>query len=260
MTETEWLTSTTFLPMLEFLRGKASDRKLRLLAIASCLRIWDCFTDERSRVAIEAVCKYADGLIDTSALIAARNVADGVPRWKEEGTRRSDLRHWKQWASEAALACCALNSYPPLDRPVPQHEYFTTTPASVANVLAALKVWNEEEERLVRGEGGANQGDDWVELLWDNTRMQEYKAQADFLRDIFGNPFRPITIDPTWLTSTVLALANGIYSEKAFDRMAILADALQDSGCSNEEVLNHCRSDGVHVRGCFVVDKLLGKE
>ncbi len=77
---------------------------------------------------------------------------------------------------------------------------------------------------------------------------------------IFGNPFRPISLEPSWLTSTVQALATGIYEEKAFDRMPILADALQDAGCNSEELLNHCRGEGVHVRGCFVVDLILGKQ
>ena len=84
-------------------------------------------------------------------------------------------------------------------------------------------------------------------------------AQCDLLRDIFGNPFRPVSVDPAWLTSDVLALARGIYDDKAFDRMPILADALQDAGCADPDVLNHCRGDGPHVRGCWVVDLLLGK-
>jgi hypothetical protein len=81
-----------------------------------------------------------------------------------------------------------------------------------------------------------------------------------FVRDIFGNPFRPAKIAPEWLTSTVVALATGIYKERAFDRMPILADALQDAGCDNTDVLNHCRTDAPHVRGCWVIDFLLGKE
>jgi hypothetical protein len=80
------------------------------------------------------------------------------------------------------------------------------------------------------------------------------------LRDIFGNPFRPITLDPRWLTSSVLDLAGAIYEERAFERVPILADALMDAGCENEDILDHCRGDGVHVRGCWVVDLLLGKE
>jgi len=81
-----------------------------------------------------------------------------------------------------------------------------------------------------------------------------------FYRDIFGNPFRPITVHPSWLTSTVLTLAEGIYTERAFDRLPILADALQDAGCDNEDILSHCRSEGPHVKGCWAVDLLLGKQ
>jgi hypothetical protein len=84
--------------------------------------------------------------------------------------------------------------------------------------------------------------------------------QSCFLRDIFGNPFHAVAINPSWLTSTVLTLAEGIYDERAFDRLPILADALQDAGCENADILNHCRSAGPHVRGCWVVDLLLGKE
>ena len=86
------------------------------------------------------------------------------------------------------------------------------------------------------------------------------QVEVSVIRDIFGNPFRPATLDPSWLTSTVVALARGIYEERAFDRMPILADALQDAGCDNEDVLNHCRGPGPHVRGCWVVDLVLGKE
>jgi hypothetical protein len=87
----------------------------------------------------------------------------------------------------------------------------------------------------------------------------DYPAQAALLRDIFGNPFRPAALDPAWRTGTVLALARGIYEDRAFDRMPILADALQDAGCTDEDVLGHCRGPGPHVRGCWVVDLVLGK-
>ncbi|VTR98013.1 Uncharacterized protein (Fragment) OS=uncultured bacterium PE=4 SV=1 [Gemmata massiliana] len=74
-----------------------------------------------------------------------------------------------------------------------------------------------------------------------------------------GNPFRPVTFDSSWLTSTVSALAAGIYTESAFDRLPILADALQDAGCDNEDILTHFRSDGPHVKGCWALDLVLGK-
>lgn len=86
------------------------------------------------------------------------------------------------------------------------------------------------------------------------------RLQAAFIRDIFGNPFRPVTLDSTWRTSDVVALARGIYEDRAFDRMPILADALQDAGCDRADVLNHCRELGPHVRGCWAVDAVLNKE
>jgi hypothetical protein len=79
------------------------------------------------------------------------------------------------------------------------------------------------------------------------------------IREVFGNPFRRVAADPAWLTSTVASLAEGIYAERAFDRLPILADALQDAGCENAEVLGHCSGPGPHVRGCWVIDLLLGK-
>jgi hypothetical protein len=87
----------------------------------------------------------------------------------------------------------------------------------------------------------------------------ERAAQISLLRDIFGSPFRPVTLDPSWLTSTVTALAHGIYADRAFDRLPILADALQDAGCDHPDVLAHCRGPGPHARGCWVVDLILGK-
>ena len=78
------------------------------------------------------------------------------------------------------------------------------------------------------------------------------------LRETFGNPFRRIKPNRGWLTPGVLALARGIYDERAFDRMPILADALRDAGCSEEQILGHCRGPGPHVRGCWVVDLVLG--
>ncbi|WP_246173508.1 hypothetical protein [Limnoglobus roseus] len=87
----------------------------------------------------------------------------------------------------------------------------------------------------------------------------EREEQGPLLRDIFGNPFRPVTFSPAWLTPTAVGLAQAIYEDRAFDRLPILADALQDAGCEDEAILGHCRGDGPHVRGCWVVDGVLGK-
>jgi hypothetical protein len=87
----------------------------------------------------------------------------------------------------------------------------------------------------------------------------EKKEQAVLLRDIFARPGPPM-LDPAWLTSTVTSLAQAIYADRAFDRMPILADALEDAGCTDASILEHCRGGGEHVRGCWVVDLLTGRE
>jgi hypothetical protein len=101
--------------------------------------------------------------------------------------------------------------------------------------------------------------------LSSNARRQsaannEPAVQARLLRCIFGNPYRPVSVGPSWLTSTAVALAEGIYADRTFDRLPILADALEDAGCGHADILAHCRGDGPHARGCWVVDLLLGKE
>ncbi len=123
---------------------------------------------------------------------------------------------------------------------------------------------------------GKLDGTDWIQLGEDafaaavttarlvsgarDDNMIPRREQADLIRCIFGDPFRPVAVDPNWLTSDVLTLAKGIYDDKAFDRLPILADALQDAGCADEALLAHCRDGGSHVRGCWAVDLVLGKE
>lgn len=78
-------------------------------------------------------------------------------------------------------------------------------------------------------------------------------------RDVTGNPFRPVAFRPTWLTSDVVGLSGAIDATGYFDRLPILADALEEAGCTSENVLRHCREQDVHVRGCWVIDNLLGR-
>jgi hypothetical protein len=87
--------------------------------------------------------------------------------------------------------------------------------------------------------------------------------QANLLRDIFGNPFRPITLEPSWLTwhgGLLVSMGQRMYDSRDFSDMPVLADALEEAGCQDQDILGHCRSGGEHVRGCWVVDLLLGKE
>jgi len=87
----------------------------------------------------------------------------------------------------------------------------------------------------------------------------EAKAQTAMVRDIIRYPAPRVSMVTAWFTGNVTGLAETIYAERAFDRMPILADALEDAGCTNEEILTHCRGGGEHVRGCWVVDVILGK-
>ena len=83
------------------------------------------------------------------------------------------------------------------------------------------------------------------------------------IREIGGNPFQPITVEPAWLAwngETVVALARTIAAEKRFKDMPILADALEDAGCTSTAITDHCRGPGLHTRGCWLIDLLLAKQ
>ena len=125
---------------------------------------------------------------------------------------------------------------------------------TVAFAASAARVTCDQDSRNL-GIGVCN-GVGWVV---GRCPSADYPAQATLLRDIFGNPFRPVVADPAWLTPTVRSIAGAIYNDRAFDRLPILADALEEAGCTNADVLLHCRQPGEHVRGCWVVDLMLGK-
>jgi hypothetical protein len=229
MTEAEWLAATDPTPMLEFLKGKASDRKLRL-TLCAIGRLWpDIDVREEDVASLQVAEKYADGELSLNEVNAVRNKQ-----------KRVQFRHLHgpvliRWSSQ--LLC-------------PRKMLVQSCFELCARTLRARIVEITDDP------------------TWERDRRQrhdlfgrERPAFAALLRDIFGPlPLCPATITPTWLTSTVVSLAHGIYADRAFDRLPILADALQDAGCENADILTHCRSDGPHVRGCWVVDLVLGKE
>ena len=223
MTEAEWLECNDPTPMLEFLREKASDRKLRLFAVACCRRVWHLLVDERSREAVDVAERFADGAATDQELEDAKSNA-----WEfslhivHEDERFFDL---DQNALDAA------------DAPAWAAEWSVDYGSEYGG--CPLRVVVATQRALGTAEGN---------------------TQADLVRCIFGNPFRPVTIDPAWLTPGVVELARTIYEDRAFDRMPELADALEQAGCANPDILAHCREPGPHVRGCWMVDLLLGKE
>jgi hypothetical protein len=219
MTEAEWLGCEDPTPMLAFLRRKAGARKMRLFACACCRRFWELAPDV-CRGLIELAERYAD----------KRYTGDRI-------TQRE--------ATEALNAAqkCARGQLPgPKCAFVAADRLLRFQMEGGAAVWAARAVLNDARDELA-----------------ETARVAERAVQAALMRDVVGNPLNPASIDSAWLTSTVVALAQGIYAERAFDRMPILADALQDAGCDNNTILEHCRGSGPHCRGCWVVDLILGK-
>jgi hypothetical protein len=94
--------------------------------------------------------------------------------------------------------------------------------------------------------------------LWVFTEANDRTLQMSLLRDIFGNLFRHHAPQPSSVSPSVASLAQAIYNEQDFGRVTVLADALERAGCNDENILTHCRDSGPHVRGCWVIDLLLG--
>jgi hypothetical protein len=210
MTEAEWMACTNPTPMWWFVEGKASARRLRLVACACCRRIWHLLS-ERSKQLVEAAEQLADGLITAEE--------------SEEFLRRgSEVDRIPLGIDEYSVTRSALISHSAITRAVPS--------------LAAS----------------------FVEVL-GGSRKEEASCQCVLVRDILGNPFHPVpTLDPGWLRwndGTVRSMAQTVYDERAFGRLPVLADALEDAGCADVVLLGHLRDPGVHVRGCWALDLIL---
>jgi hypothetical protein len=216
MDEQGWLACADPRPMLQFLRGKASDRKLRLFACASCRAIRD-----------------SQHLLGPSTLTVAERYADGLASDQDLATERR------------RNACFPEERWPLA--PFPYE--------------------------------GAREAVDWLTHARDTVKIdpdasRHFPFDLDkvlqrsvlFLREIFGNPFGPVSLDPALRTPVVLALATAAYDNRIMparvlepDRLAVLADALEESGCAGADLLHHLRGPGPHVRGCWPLDLLLAR-
>jgi hypothetical protein len=212
MNETQWLACTEAEKMLGSL-PKATERKLRLFAVAACRRFqwsWDR--------AVETAENYADALVSQRELMELR----------------------------MALLQNASTMYRHME------------PEDV-----------EAAEALIRAVTEAHAAEAALLVVETATTELQRVTLCDLLREIFGNPFHPVTISPsclTWNDGTIPRLTQTTYDRRilpacTFDkaRLAILADALEEGGCTDEQILTHLRSDGEHYRGCWVLDLLLGK-
>ncbi len=136
------------------------------------------------------------------------------------------------------------------DRPRPWDEFESELYARPGNWRFAHILWPTDTNGVVKALRKL--------VAFNHTTLADYPLRL--IHEVIGNPFRPVTFSPSWRTSTVVALAAQMYESRDFGAMPILADALQDAGCDNADVLEHCRGPEPHVRGCWVVDLVLGKQ
>jgi hypothetical protein len=225
-----WLTCRDPERMLRALPEPPSERKLLLVGVAACRAASDLFTDDRCRAAVEVAERFADGAASEAEL------AD---------------------AQQQATVALTLTIGPPGSAPRPHRTRQGRNTSWAAFHLAS--VWRRDDRTP------DNTRENVAEALayLQNARRGRYratrKAQVQLVRDVFGHPFRAVPFDPDWRTATARGLARAVYAERAFDRLPILADALEDAGCDSPDVLAHCRGEGPHARGCWVVDLVLGK-
>jgi hypothetical protein len=194
--------------------------------VACCRRIWQLLPDERSRQAVEVAERYADAQATEEELEAASAAA------------------WAVWDADREPDSAGKGNSDGRDDAFPSGAWLAAYNAAIPPGGAAPAFVAPHE---MAREATANS-------------ETEGAAQCVLLRDLFGNPFRPVAVDPGWLTPEVVHLAQSIYDDRAFDHLPALADALEEAGWTNADLLNHCRQPGPHVRGCWVLDLVLGKE
>jgi hypothetical protein len=227
MTEHEWLTAERPWEMLSFARESAGARKLRLFACGCGRAVLNEFAPgvaERTLVAAEL---FADGELKTETLERVRHTLDA-----SVNSALRDARRTMSGYLSHLLDACRAASY--VGDPVVVAQ---NAALSAARAAADVQPGDNDEPRDM----GA-----------------EFAAQCELLRCIVGNPFAPVAFDPAWRTSDAVALAQSMYESRDFSAMPILADALQEAGCENEQVLTHCREPRDHARGCWVCDAVLG--
>jgi hypothetical protein len=231
--ENDWIFSTDPDEMLRALTGKRklTPRKQRLFCVGCCRQILDAM-EEVCRRAVEMAERYADGEATLEEMTAARDA--GMRRNRSRFDIHGFIRAMKspEKAAQTGMARRCWEATEATTRPR------APVPGKVIQAVGISQIFLETQ-----GSFG----------------FKDSPALAGVLRDVAGNPFRPPTFDPVWRTANVAGLAGTIYQQRTFDRMPILGDALEEAGCTDPAMLAHCREAGPHVRGCWVLDLLLGK-
>jgi hypothetical protein len=242
--------------MLESLRGKASDRKLRLLACACCRAALRVIPDADCRRGID----LAEQIADKSA--SDQEAGQFIPSFQ------SKAREAEEWAICEARSQIRGGWW---SRGQGPEKYLGYESGHEALTAAALSLFSQAVGSSL---GAAGEWRQSVEAARSAMSQIEYPIEeylCEVLACLFGNPFKPSPPLPpsvlAWNGGTVRRIAQGIYDDRRLPegtldtgRLAILADALLDAGCDDDELIRHCRSEGPHVRGCWAVDFILGKE
>ena len=216
MTEQDWLQVGDPISMLEYVQASATDRKLRLFSIACYRAWWDKIEDENAKLVVEFAERLADEKLTKRERKLHNELFDDMFGDSEDGQ-----------LFVGGLTSDSMH-----------HTYHVVVEAYGSNAASVIS-------KLVLDS-----------FAWGRARPKERRRQCNDIRDIFGNPFRPMTFDPKWQTPTVTAMAQAMYEDRDFTAMPILGDALEEAGCINEDILQHCRGMSGHVRGCWVVDLL----
>jgi len=271
MTEQEWLECSDPREMLaEALLGRASERKLRLFACACCRAAPRLPPGGQALRGVGVAERLADGLApDAEVATAAADVE--VMLYQADQDRATALEDYHDEAgslcrcpsceAEAAARWRAKNSR--ADGEMGYRSLQASIVAEAAGLVA---------EAVGHALGPASGLLDAVGAVCAAARQvaQPIEPQlGSLVRDLFGNPFRPARLAPAWVAwngGTVPRLAQAAYDERALPegtldpaRLAVQADALEEAGCRDADVLSHLRGPGPHVRGCWVIDLLLGK-
>jgi hypothetical protein len=237
--------------MLAFLSGRWTRRKATLYLCAGLRFLWDLLYAKDSRFAVEMAERAADGAASEDDIRRAKWYAE-CPTFgydfEPESIRKFHAEYG--WHGSGVLRLIEMGVYTEEDLQGDQRlgDERVRNRLLCAAGIAESALYVKEVEFATELLGALSLLEDW--------------PKGWLVREVAGNPFRPARIDPAWLSwngETVVHIARSIYDERAFGRLPILADALEDAGCDDTDILNHCRGDGPHVRGCWVVDLLLGK-
>jgi hypothetical protein len=262
--EREWLTCPDAGRLLDGVDAGASRRKLRLAAAAFCRGVWHLLPGDASRRAVEAAERWADGELEGGP----EEVRQAAEREGQAAAAASEARFPNSGTLLGLMELAVAGKFTRQqmawydaipketdDAGRPSHST-PRGPDHAAGVAAGAAVAALHRETNWAARDALRRAQ---EAAWDALDSDVPPALADRVRCLFANPFRSAPFSPSWRTAEVLRLAGAIYAERAFDRLPILADLLEEAGTTDAALLAHLRGPGPHTLGCHALDAALGK-